>query len=75
MFTNQGVDVAEACWGNDESMAFMGEQLDVSGRLKVSNKCSNGPNIGIETPLAVLVNQISSKIGMGAHLSLMRVDM
>ena len=75
MVMNQYEDMVEVCWANDDSMACMGEQVEVSGRLKVSNKCSNGPKIGLETPLALLVNQISSKIGMGVHLSLMRAYM
>ena len=46
MVTNGGVDVFEVYWCNYESLACVGEQLEVSGRLKVGNKCSNNPKMG-----------------------------
>ena len=75
MVTNGGVDMAEVCWSNDDCFTCVGVQNKVSGRLEVGIKCSNSPKIGLETPLAPLVNQISSKRGMGELLSLMTVHM
>ena len=59
MVTNGGVDVAEVTWSNDDSLACVGVQNKVSGRLKVDIKFSNSPKFGLKPPLALLVNHNS----------------
>ena len=69
MVTNGGVDVDEVWWSNNDSLACVGVQNKVSGKLKVSIKCSNIPKNELKPPLALLVNYNSSNKGMGVHLS------